>query len=83
MSQKMAIEQHLRAIQNLIHSSLDAVKAEDPEAAAGVAAAARNGAFFRVTTSLSTAGLRELEVALVWQDGRSAVLSQAAFDPLR
>lgn len=75
-----AIEQHLTATRALIRMACEQMKAEDPEAYQGIAVASQRGASFRVTTSLSAAGLCEASVDLVAPDGQAANIGRVAFD---
>lgn len=75
------IAQHIEATKALIAAALEQMKADDPEAFRGVAVASKRGAAFRVTTSLSAAGLCEASVDLVAPDGQVANIARLAFEP--
>lgn len=75
------IGQHLQATKAMIAMALEQLKAEDPVGYEGACVASRRGAAFRVTTSLSVAGLCESSVDLVAPDGQVANIARVAFDP--
>ncbi|CAM2158394.1 conserved hypothetical protein [Paraburkholderia tropica] len=65
---------HLTATRALLEAGLAQMKVEDPAQYANVALVARNGGMFKIETGLSTAGLFEVNVALVDASGESVTL---------
>lgn len=75
------IELHMHATKTLLAAALEQLKADDPIGYQGVCIASHNGAAFRVTTSLSVAGLCESQVDLIDPTGQVANIVTVVFQP--
>lgn len=68
------LNEYLKAAKAVLQAGLEQMRAEDPEGFHDVSAQAYAGGMFRLETSMSTAGLFELNVCLVSATGESIQL---------